>query len=697
VADPASNVRKRGALTSLTCSVVVALAVALAHVGCGTPEDPGAPAAPDAGVVLDGTAECFGLPDGTPCASNAKLCVRGVCSDPSCGDGIVTAPEECDRGPLNGQGSGCETATCKFSCLSSDAARNCQTVDSCATSGSCDDATHTCQVGGPKPTGASCGQSKFCKGADCVDALCGDAVVTPPETCDNGNANGPGTGCESTCKLSCTTPATDCTPLPCNVATCTADHRCATTPDASKNGQACGAGLVCKTGACIAPGATCGNGVLEGGEDCDFGAGNGPGTGCETICKFSCTGVGTKGSCVDMNACHDAPTCTAVTVSGNTGQKCVNGATKADGATCGVGSICLAAVCKPSVCGDGFRDPALNEQCDDGNVTKLDACDNTCKFEQDQRVIAMKMQFGTDAYCAANALGSAIANAARSSFQKNIDDGIKDGSVSALFTMSGDLAGQSGAVAVGNLSGTPPSNAAPYNGTTDLDWWYGPTASTIDATRTARATLTGSYTGGTLNATGHLNLITSVGGSLASLAVSSAKITMLVGGSTTPTTAAAASPPGHVAAEHLLPTLQSYGTAGGTSGTPTGQMCGNISASSLDTTAPPLSLLPGGADACVEAYSTSNRLIDIIVGGCHVKVPILGTVTAINKTQPDQVDPAAAVAGAGGPYQLIADPTTKRVTTCKDKTGTVVALQTCLNAAAYSMSFKYATDRVIIK
>jgi cysteine-rich repeat protein len=697
VAYPVSSARKRGPLTSLTCSVAVALTVALTHVGCGAPSDPGAPPAPDGGAApIDGTAECFGHDDGTPCASNAKVCVRGVCSDPSCGDGIVTAPEECDRGPLNGPGSGCETATCKFSCLSTDAARNCETTASCAASGSCDDATHTCIVGGPKPTGASCGPSKFCKGADCVDALCGDAVVSPPETCDNGNANGPGTGCESTCKLTCVTPATDCAPLPCNVAACTADHRCATAPDASKNGQACGAGLVCKTGACIAPGATCGNGILEGGEECDLGAGNGPGTGCESICKFSCTGVGTKGSCVDMNACHDAPSCTAVTVSGNAGQKCVNGANKGDGVTCGVGSICLAAVCKPSVCGDGFRDPALNEQCDDGNVTKLDACDNTCKFEQDHRVIGMKMQFATDAYCTVNALGSAIASAAKTSFQKNIDDGIKDGSVSALFTLSGDLRGASGAVSVGNLSGTPPSNAAPYDGTNDLDWWYGPTPSSIDATRTALATLTGTYTAGTLNATGRLNLLTSVGGSIASLAVSGAKITMPIGGASVPTTAAAAAPPGHVAGEHLLPTLQSDATAGGASGAPTGQMCGNIAASSLDSTAPPTSLLPGGADACNEKYSTANRLIDIIVGGCTVKV-VFVNVTAINKTQPDQVDPAAAVAGAGGPYQLIADPTTKRVTTCKDKTGTVVALQTCLNAAAYSMSFKYATDRVIIK
>lgn len=674
-------------------SVVVVLSVC-SHVGCGTPSDPGPPEAPEAGTT-EGAAACFGVDDGAPCGGGAKLCVRGVCSDPSCGDGVVTAPEECDRGPLNGPGSGCEM-TCQHSCLSTAATRNCQTQDTCATSGSCNDATHTCDLGGPKPTGAPCGDGKFCKGADCVDALCGDAVVTAPETCDNGDANGPATGCEKTCKLSCSNPAADCPATPCNVATCAADHRCATAPDATKNGTACGAGLECKAGACIAPGATCGNGVLEGGEECDLGAANGPGTGCETICKFSCTGPGAQGSCVDANPCHAAPTCTAVTVGGKAGQACVAGAPKGDGSACGAGSICLASGCKPSVCGDGFRDPARSEQCDDGNVTALDACDGSCKFEQNQRVVAMTMQFGTDAYCTVNALGSAIANAAQDPFQKDIDGSIKDGTVSALFTFNGDLAGASGAVAVGNLSGAPPSNAPPYDGTSDLDWWYTPAPSTIDASRAPRATLAGTYAGGVLNATGRLNLITSVGGALASLAVSSAKITTPIGSVNVPTVATAAAPPGHVAAEHLLPTLQSYRSGGGTAGSPTGQMCGNIAATSLDTTAPPAALLPGGANACTQNYSAANRMLDIIVGGCTVKFLFI-PVTAIKPTQPDQVDPAAPVAGAGAPYVLSADPATKRVTTCKDKAGTVVPLQACLNAAAYSMSFKYATDRVIIK
>lgn len=679
-----------------TSVVVSGATVAAIAVACGDPVAPVKPEDPDggAGVQEETVADCFGIADGTRCGGGAKICVRGVCSDPTCGDGVVTEPEECDQGQTNAVGGGCEP-TCKWSCVSTDPARNCAELDSCAGSATCDDQKHRCSIGAPKPAGASCGPSKLCKGGDCVDAVCGDSVVTPPETCDNGGANGPGTGCETDCKRSCVDPQTDCPPTPCNVATCGADHRCSTTPDATKNGQVCGTGLECKNGACIAPDAVCGNGILETGEECDFGTGNGPGTGCETICKFSCTAA--PGSCVDMNACHEPPTCAPVTVDGKTGMKCMTGATKGDGATCGTGAICLGGVCKLSVCGDGWRDDARGEQCDDGNVTKLDACDNQCKFEQDHRVISMKMQFGTDTYCTVNALGAAIGTLARSSFQSNIDLGIKDGSVSALFTFTGDLAGASGATTVGNLSGTPPSNAPPYDGTSDLDWWYNPLAASIDATRTPRATLAGTYSGGVLSATGRLNLVTSVGGALASLAVSSAKIRMPIASVNAPLMSADGSPPGHVAGERLSPSIQSFSRTGGTNlGSPTGQMCGNIAASSLENTAPPLSLLPGGDNACLEGYSASNKLIDIIVNGCKVKEFGI-TVTAIKPTQPDQIDPDAPAAGAGAPYALAVDPTTKRVTTCRDKSNAVVPLQACLTAAAFSMSFKYATDRVIVK
>lgn len=665
-----------------------ALVVALAlFVACATPEDPKIPeASPDAST---GTT-CFGAPDGTPCDSG-RVCVNSTCTDPACGDGFVTPPEECDLGQLNAVGAGCEPS-CRFSCLADAPDRGCPASAPCLEDGVCDRDKHTCSPGALKPTGAACGAGGVCKGDVCEPGQCGDAIVSTPEECDNGSANGPKKGCESNCTFSCKNPSADCPSDPCSVVSCSGDHLCAVTPDAAKNGQPCGNGFHCSSGACVAPGAECGNGTVEAGEECDFGAANnGPNAGCEKNCKFSCT----AGSCVDMNACHEAPTCGDVTVGGQTGHRCVTGANKADGAACGIGSICVAAVCKPSVCGDGFRDPARGEECDDSNVTPLDGCDNKCKFEQTQRVTSLKLQFNTDAYCTANALGGAIGFFAQSSFQRSIDDGVKAGSVSSLFAFQSgaDLSGATGDATLGSLSGDPTSTAAPYDGTASLDWWYTPNAAHIDASRKPRATLMGAFSGGELNATGTMNLIVSVGTGLANLAVSGAKVKMPTSSLSTPTVAAATSPPGHVAAEHLAPTLQSFAVTGNTNASPTSRMCGNVSALSLDRSPVPTDLLPGGANACNEGYGAANRLLDVFVQGC--KVTNLHIV-AIKPTQPDQVDPSAPVGGGGGPYKLTVDGS-KRVTGCTDKDGAAVALQTCLAAAAYSISFKYATNRVIIR
>src|SRR5262249_33762691 len=149
--------------------------------------------------------------------------------------------------------------------------------------GTCDGTLHTCKPGAPLPAGTSCGTNMLCAGGKCIAGTCGDGVTTPPEECDNGAANGPGKGCETTCKFSCSNAATDCTPVACTTSSCSAQHTCQTAPDATKNGQACGttAGYTCTDGACLAPGAVCGNGIKEGGEDCDFGSQNGAGTGCE--------------------------------------------------------------------------------------------------------------------------------------------------------------------------------------------------------------------------------------------------------------------------------------------------------------------------------------------------------------------------------------------------------------------------------
>jgi cysteine-rich repeat protein len=53
---------------------------------------------------------------------------------------------------------------------------------------------------------------------------------------------------------------------------------------------------------------------------------------------------------------------------------------ESDGTPCGLGQICLGGSCETSVCGDGFVDPMRSEECDDGNFTDGDGCDNDCTY-----------------------------------------------------------------------------------------------------------------------------------------------------------------------------------------------------------------------------------------------------------------------------------------------------------------------------
>ena len=51
-----------------------------------------------------------------------------------------------------------------------------------------------------------------------------------------------------------------------------------------------------------------------------------------------------------------------------------------DGTACGEGHLCVAAVCVPSVCGDGLVDASAGEACDDGNRDASDGCEPTCAW-----------------------------------------------------------------------------------------------------------------------------------------------------------------------------------------------------------------------------------------------------------------------------------------------------------------------------
>ncbi|RMG95329.1 MAG: DUF4215 domain-containing protein [Deltaproteobacteria bacterium] len=206
-------------------------------------------------------------------------------------------------------------------------------------------------------------------------------------------------------------------------------------------GGACGDGLACVGGTCVAP--TCGDGVVQEGEACDAGPANadtgvcktdctpqtcgdgfvGPGEGCDdgndvdddgctNDCKLPTCGDGVlqgaeacdDGNDVDDDGCTNActlPSCGDGIV--QAGEACDDGNAKNDDAcvvgcevaTCGDGFVwsgmeacddgndddddLCRADCTPAECGDGIVQPPAGEACDDGNdVDDDDTCTNAC-------------------------------------------------------------------------------------------------------------------------------------------------------------------------------------------------------------------------------------------------------------------------------------------------------------------------------
>jgi cysteine-rich repeat protein len=340
-------------------------------------------------------------------------------------------------------------------------------------------------------------------------------------------------------------------------------------------------------------------------------------------------------------------------------------------------------------CGNGIRE--TGEQCDDGGVVNLDGCDAACAFEQLQRAIFFKMQFSTDPFCPANALGSAFVNSlVQGELQGAIDTGIADGSLSLIFQALGatDLSGTNEpSFELGILSGRPETRGGtlPYSGTNDLDWWYAIDAAGIDAFRRPTRTIPASITARVLNA-GPGTLEFPLFGVGAALRLAASRLSITVGSASVPLTSSTGDPPGHLSTENLDPALASYATCGAPTATEAGRLCGNGTARSL--TAIPIA--QNLVTNCSQGYTLSNSTLDVIVGGCTA----FGFIQLIRPTQPDTSDPNAPQPGAGPPYRFSAD-ATRHVSTCRDRNLAIVDLNACLDAAAYSSFFKLATDRVI--
>lgn len=171
-----------------TSAFIVVLAAAFV-AGCGDSNN-GSTARPD--LCSNGAAA-----DGDTCGTG-MICRASQCVASKCGDSIIAAGEECDDGNMV-DGDGCDS-NCKFTCLSSDASRNCSPADACAGKGVCTDA-HVCIAGKPLPEGQSCGVggSNVCEAGVCTSPLCGNGKLDFGEECDDSNKLNLD-GCDSTCK-----------------------------------------------------------------------------------------------------------------------------------------------------------------------------------------------------------------------------------------------------------------------------------------------------------------------------------------------------------------------------------------------------------------------------------------------------------------------------------------------------------------
>jgi cysteine-rich repeat protein len=233
MADADCNAMMNACLGMATCASATAMGEMVKKCQAGTP-----------------------LAQGAMCATG-MYCVNMNCVAPSCGDGVVEAPEECDNGSMNGPGKGCES-TCKFTCKTGDATRDCASTNACVANGTCDDATtHTCTPGGNVANGTAC------TGGTCQNGVCVVTSCTGAPLC-----------------AVCTTGLCSGNPEACNPSTC--GDGCV---DASKGEQCEPPNTATCDATCHFKGATCGNGTLEMGEQCDDGN-TFDLDGCDSSCKY---------------------------------------------------------------------------------------------------------------------------------------------------------------------------------------------------------------------------------------------------------------------------------------------------------------------------------------------------------------------------------------------------------------------------
>ncbi|HEY5958046.1 MAG TPA: DUF4215 domain-containing protein, partial [Polyangiaceae bacterium] len=272
------------------------------------------------------------------CGSNYMLTLANFLAGasscaPTCGNGVVTASEECDAGAANSDIAydGCTTA-CKYGPFCGDGSVNGQET--------CDDGRNTTVGYNVSGCGPGCR----------IPPRCGDGVLQIGEECDAGGSNQDSQcgGCGASCQR---------------------NPYCGDASVASGCGEECDDGSnvggygFCGGGCLLGP--RCGDGTvqMDQGEECDLGTRNSdtPGTTCTITCQL-------PGYCGDGMLQADR------------GETCDDG--RNDGSCGGCSSDCH----KGPYCGDGVLQKDCGEVCDYGSANSppsnaaYGGCLNNCQL-----------------------------------------------------------------------------------------------------------------------------------------------------------------------------------------------------------------------------------------------------------------------------------------------------------------------------
>jgi fibro-slime domain-containing protein len=346
----------------------------------------------------DGCSGACTLESGYACPTAGQLCTHIWV----CGNGRVDPGEVCDDGntvPGDGCSADCTTIEPGWTCRqgadagSTDAGSTCTMVPA-NTCGdrvigpreSCDDGNMTAGDGCSTSCIVEQGWTCPTPGQPCSRiAFCGDGALNLNlgEQCDDGNVT-PGDGCSATCRVelnfTCPTPNQPCvSTVVCGDGRISGSEQC--DDHNAGGGDGCSSTCQVESGwSCLVAGARCvaaqcGDGIVAGNEQCDDNN-NSPNDGCSPTCKlepgFVCTTAGGLSTC-------RATTCGDGVKEGF--EQCDDGnRIPYDGCSpsCTVEPRCDNGTCTP-VCGDGLKFP--QEECDDGNTTSGDGCDSSCHIE----------------------------------------------------------------------------------------------------------------------------------------------------------------------------------------------------------------------------------------------------------------------------------------------------------------------------